>query len=85
MEDDDDIYRQRCEMYAQANILLHMFSMWKDGVRVCHTIYSMGYLVSFLDRESVIKFSFELNVIKQTKADDPDTQLAKGRPMLLLL
>lgn len=45
----------------------------------------MGCLVSFLDRESVIKFSFELNVIKQTKADDPDTQLAKGRPMLLLL
>ena len=31
--DDKDLYRQRCKMYAQANMLIRKFSMYSDSVK----------------------------------------------------
>ncbi|KAL0970009.1 hypothetical protein UPYG_G00235880 [Umbra pygmaea] len=53
MKDDDDIYRQCCKIYAQANILARKFSMCSDAVKIslfkayCTPLYTAHLWVNY--------------------------------------
>ena len=41
--DDKDLYRQRCKIYSQANMLIRKFSMCSDSVKCCLELTSHRY------------------------------------------
>lgn len=64
--DDNDIYRQRCKIYSQANMLLRKFSMCSDSVksslfRTYITLLYAGQLWSKYKKRSIQRLKISYN------------------------